>query len=212
MQPMFSALIFISYIISFFHKDINTQIQSKCRYENLSDKFIYEVSAMKKKDENRLVITDLYITIIDKSNNKTVQTIHRFGEDVSNVYAETFTNPIASRSYSTSFKKNIIATDGDYGDIVVVDFNFDGKEDFAVKKDIGREWFYDFYYQNNENKFVLDAFFSKENLGRFPKFDFDNKLVVYGGIVGAGGWWKKFYNYNSKSNRWVLIKSESGRL
>jgi hypothetical protein len=46
----------------------------------------------------------------------------------------------------------------------------------------------------------------------FPKFDFVKKSVVYNGIVGVDGWWKKFYTYNSKSNKWILIKSESGSL
>ena len=209
---MISALVLITYIISLFQKDINSEIQSKCRYENLSGKHIYEISTKKKKSGDRLVITDLYITIINKNNSKIVQTIHRFGEDVSNLFEDTFSNPIASRSYSTGFKKNILATDGDYGDIVVVDFNFDGKEDFAVKKDIGRMWFYDFYFQNNENKFVLDRYLSNENLGMFPKFDFVKKSVVYSGMVGVDRWWKKFYTYNSKLNKWILIKSESGSL
>lgn len=209
---MVIALIFATYVICLFQKDIDTQIQSKCRYENLSDKLIYEIYTKKKKNDNNLVITDLYINIINKNNSKIVQTIHRFGEDVRNLFEETFSNPNASRSYSTGFKKNIVAPDGDYGDIVVADFNFDGKEDFAVKKDIGRMWFYDFYFQNNENKFVLDTFLSQENLGMFPKFDFVKKTIVYSGIVGVDGWWKKFYTYNSKLNKWVLLKSESGSL
>ena len=210
---MISTLILLTYFTAYFEADINSQIQSKCRYENLSEKFIYELSTKKNKEDNRVVITDLYITIINKSNSKVIQTIHRFGEDVTNLFEETFTNSNASRSYLPGFKKNTRVSDEDNedGDIIVVDFNFDGKEDFAVKKDIGRALMYDFYYQNNENKFVLDTYLSKHHSGMFPKFDFVKKSIIYAGFTGVDGWWKNYYNYNSKSNKWVLVKSETGK-
>lgn len=182
--------------------------QNVCVYNNLSDKYIYEILTKKKISGDRTEVTDVYITITAKADLKKIQTIHRFGDEVKNLSKNTFKNPIASRSYVTGFKKNIKAIDGDYGDLIIVDFNFDNREDFAIVKDFGFAYFYDFYYQNENNRFIIDTFFSNHNSGLFPKFDTDKKTMIYSGRNGSLGFWSEYYKFEVPSKKWILEKSE----
>ena len=50
--------------------------------------------------------------------------------------------------------------DNDYGSLIVADFNFDGREDVAIKNDSGGNGgpLYNYYLQNAKGIFVIDDF------------------------------------------------------
>ncbi len=72
-------------------------------------------------------------------------------------------------SYITGKNKERIVTDNDYGELVIADFNFDGREDFAVYNDIGGNGgpMYTYYMQNENEEFRSDAFLS-DTMKYFP--------------------------------------------
>jgi hypothetical protein len=73
------------------------------------------------------------------------------------------------RSYVTGLNKDTMASDSDYGYLVVGDFNFDNMEDLAVvdayRGNSGPTYL--FYLQNGANKFLLDTFLTNE-VAYFP--------------------------------------------
>ena len=207
---MITNLMLFFLLSSSIQSEIPNQEPNKCKYVNLSNKYIYEIISLKKREDDRTLFTDVYINIINKKNSKVIQTIHRSGDEVRMLYEDTFNNTSSSRSYITGFNKSKMINDGDFGDIIILDFNFDGKEDLAIKKDVGRECYYDFYIQKSEKEYILDNFLSNENLGRFPRIDFGKKKMTYAGMMGAGRWWQSEYIYNQKTNKWSLIKTKNG--
>ncbi len=207
---MIINLILFFLLSTSIQSEIQNQEPKKLKYTNLSNKYIYEIISLKKREDERTFFTDVYVNIINKANSKVMYTIHRSGDEVGNLFEDTFNNSSSSRSYITGYNKSKMIVDGDFGDIIILDFNFDGKEDLAIKKDIGRECFYDFYIQKSEKEYMLDNFLSNENLGRFPRIDFVKKKMTYAGVIGAGGWWQSEYIYNQKTNKWSLIKNKNG--
>ena len=209
---MITNLMLFFLLSSSIQSEIPNQEPNKCKYINLSNKYIYEIISLKKREDDRTFFTDVYVNIINKINSKVIQTIHRSGDEVRYLFEDTFNNASSSRSYITGYNKSKMIADGDFGDIIILDFNFDGKEDLAIKKDIGRECFYDFYIQKSEKEYILDNFLSIENLGRFPRIDYGKKKMTYAGIIGAGGWWEAEYIYNQKTKKWSLIKTKNGAI
>lgn len=108
------------------------------------------------------------------------------------------------RSYLTGFneKKDII--DGDKGDLVVSDFNFDGKTDFGLKSDLTNSGVrYDYYIQTSDCNWTLDTFLTN-NFFAFPALDPKTKTVVVTSIVGVGMIHDMKYKFKG-SNNWEMV-------
>ena len=74
------------------------------------------------------------------------------------------------RSYITGLNKNAKALKNDYGDFIVADFNFDGKEDFALKYNANYKSsgpLYAFYIQQADGSFKNNQFLTGK-VGTFP--------------------------------------------
>jgi hypothetical protein len=113
----------------------------------------------------------------------------------------------AVRSYTTQSGQDIDIKDYDYGDLIIADFNFDGKEDFAAKNDSGgnRGPTYNFYLQNSAGSFVPDNFLT-EHMGHFPdRMDKPAKMLV---LESDNGLWhfKTSYRLNTKTGKWQETK------
>ena len=135
-----------------------------CLHKNLSKSFNFNLS-LKRITESDCEIS---LLIIDKKTNKNIQTI-KFSSDF--IFEKDYKDCSTVRSFSTEINKKLVAEDNDYGDFIVADFNFDGKEDFAIKKDSGGNGgpFYFYYLQNKKSKFIIDKFLSEsENVEFFP--------------------------------------------
>ena len=106
----------------------------------------------------------------------------------------------------TDVNKDSENIDNDFGDLVVADFNFDGLEDFAVKRgeggNAGPE--YNFYLQSKDSEFELNRFLSDEMM-YFP-FVIDPKkkrliTLVHGNAYQMS---EKIFELKGKKN-WKVI-------
>jgi hypothetical protein len=109
------------------------------------------------------------------------------------------------RSYATGFNKGNEVVDNDFGDLIIADLNFDGKDDFALKKDSGGNGgpVYNFYVQNN-GKFILDKFLT-EQMEFFPtRINKNNKTLTT--FVHANAYQLGEHTYRFAANKWKETK------
>jgi len=112
------------------------------------------------------------------------------------------------RSYITGRNQNKEVLDYDFGDLIVADLNFDGKEDLAVKYDSGGNGgpMYNFYMQDENGQFKIDNFLT-DSVGSFPRFiSFKSKTIttqIHANVYQEG---KKSFRYDSASKKWKLVR------
>jgi hypothetical protein len=145
------------------------------------------------------------LKIFNKSNGTLVQTIQFDSEFI---YPEVFTRYDFVRSYITGINQKKPAENGNFGDFIVADFNFDNKEDFAVisnSSPIG-ETHYSFYIQDNNGKYVLDKFLTEE-MSIFPdEIDSVNNSLTTIALAGSTGLCKTTYIYDKRKMKWNQMK------
>ena len=111
------------------------------------------------------------------------------------------------KSYETGYNDTMLIMDNDFGNIVVADFNFDGKYDIAIKRAEGGNSgpVYNFYLLQNNGKFKLDTFLS-EKMGYFPD-EFDKKSSTLTTRVHAGACClgETVFKYNKQSQQWRKV-------
>lgn len=196
------AVLILSILL--FNKSVLSQ---ECSYINLSKKYNYKVLAIKSKnDNNDLAISHIRIKIILKANNKTVQLINI---KPGFLFDDVFKNSKVSRSFITGFNKDESIVDGDSGDFIVADFNFDGKEDFAIKDDSGGNGgpTYKYFTINETETFEEDIFLSSE-VSHFPsEINAANKTIVTYVHANAAGYNENIFKFNHTTRTWKLWKS-----
>lgn len=148
---------------------------------------------------------EYYCTILikDKKSNSIIDSIK---QDLSTLLlADTL---IDTRSYITGKDVNKEVQDNFFGRLVVADFNFDNREDFAVMNDVGASTgaIYTYYLQDANHKFKPDIFLS-DTMSFFPdKIDPINKVLVNHVHANAYEMGESTYKLNAKTGRWKLIK------
>ena len=171
-----------------------------CNYSKVSNLFDFNLIVDKMKDKDSEDVSQAYLKIITKDKKETIQTIEFIPESSMMSYE------CSSRSYITGFNKNEEAMDGMYGDLVVADFNFDGKEDFAIARDIGFTEFYNFYLQQN-NHFEISDFLTT-NLRGFPSLDTINKTLTTSNATGVDGLETQVFQFVPEKSTYILIRNE----
>jgi len=117
-----------------------------CRYTKLSEKFDFALAVDVEVDGSGYdIFLKTYVQIISKANGSLLQTIQF------EIGTNTGDYDCIARSYSTGHNMEAESVDGFFGDIVVADLNFDGKEDIAVARGFGYTMFYNFYLQNDKS-------------------------------------------------------------
>jgi len=147
------------------------------------------------------------IIVNKKSSHKTVFIATINSE--SSFFDSTYLNKNV-HSYITGVNRNENVGDNDYGDIIVADFNFDNREDFAAKREEGSACgpMYNFYIQTPDCSFKLDKFLS-DSLIWFPaKFNVREKTLTTLIIAGNNGVLRTTYKYESKKNKWIKISQK----
>lgn len=149
---------------------------------------------------------DLTLYVIDKSNKRAVDTILLntsywfFG-----ILQEQDTTPYRTNVVSSfSTKVNIEGISYEHpADIVIADFNFDGKDDIAIANEIsmsGERYIY--YIQQANQQFVIDTFLT--NLMEFfpEEINSKNRTLITRVHVGAccESVWE--YKLNKKRTKW----------
>lgn len=180
----------------------------KCTHADLSRQFMFQtkISRLKQADStpDSCVVT---ISTIEKLTKKTVQTITY----TSNYFfSDVFQQCNSVRSYSTGKNKNGDVLDNNYGDFVVADFNFDGKDDFAATSDSGGNGgpSYNFCIQNRNGRFILDNYLT-DTMIYFPdKFNKSNKTLTTLVHANSRQMSKTIYQLDSKTNKWRKISRQ----
>lgn len=178
-----------------------------CLHKNLSKEFNFEVKVRKiKKSKEEIDSNAVKIIIYNKITNKKQEL--NFG--ASYLFQKTFIECTKSvRSYSTGINKNAEIVDNDFGDIIIADFNFDNREDFAIKNDSGGNGgpTYNFYIQDANKNFKLDKFLTTQ-MGFFPsKFITKNKRLVTYVHANAYQLSENTFEYNEPLKKWIYKAS-----
>lgn len=177
----------------------------KCLHKNLSEKFDFEIKLTKIKIENEEIDSNsVKIIVLNKISNKKQEI--NYGANY--FFSKTFENCNSVRSYSTGENKNAEILDNDFGYLIIADFNFDKREDFAIINDSGGNGgpTYNFYIQNENEKFILDEFLTTQ-MEFFPTTfkNKSNELITY---VHANAYQlsKNTYKYNITTKKWKFKK------
>jgi hypothetical protein len=179
----------------------------KCFHTNLSKKYNYGTSSVLGKTTEQADdgIFEIRIEIVKKGPDKKRQHIVFFS---GMMHFQPYSDCNAVRSYMTGFNENTDAMDNDYGDFIVADFNFDGKEDLAVKREEGGNGgpLYNYYLQNESGTFVIDIYLS-ETMIFFPtEIDSNKKTLMT--LVHANAYQmnETTYKLNSTTGKWKEVK------
>ena len=171
-----------------------------CFHKNLSKTFNFKIELKRIKADS----CKITLIVIEKKTLKNIQTIKLYSEFI---FENDFKDCATVRSYTNGINKNRISIDNDFGDFIVADFNFDGKEDFAIKKDSGGNGgpVYSYFIQNNNSKFIFDNYLSN-TMEFFPR-KINNTKKTLTTLVHANAYekCKKVYKYNSKTRKWKVI-------
>lgn len=168
-----------------------------CLHKDLSEKYNFETKISKEFNKPNKI--RIIVKVIRKLDNKIVSNI--FFDAKAELLLDTeFKSCNNVRSYVTGKNKNLNVIDNDFGDIIICDFNFDGKEDIAIKSDSGGNGgpMYKYYIQNNKEDFIVDSFLS-ETMSYFP-INVDKKKKRLTTLVHANAYqqYKTVYSIDSK--------------
>lgn len=149
-----------------------------CLHTNLSKEYNFTTNSIRYKTTGKTVIDSCTITVeIVKKGTSHKQAINfSSGWMFDGVYVDCN----AVRSYSTGYNKSAEVSDNDFGDLIVADFNFDGKDDLAVKIDFGGNGgpTYAYYLQDSKGKFIKDKYLT-ETVSFFPDtIDTKKKVLI----------------------------------
>ena len=107
------------------------------------------------------------------------------------------------RSYVTGFHAKTQAADNNFGNLIVTDLNFDGREDFAVKRGSGGNGgpFYDYYIQSRNGKFIRQNFLSDEMVFFPSKINKSRQMLTTYVHAGACALSEHIYQYRVKTQQ-----------
>lgn len=114
-----------------------------------------------------------------------------------------------ARSYTTHVNEKNKALDGDYGDLVVVDLNFDGREDIAIRSEYtnGQGSLYRIYLQGANGRFSevkdMGGMYRKDEGTTFPyEIDAKHKILAFWHRAGATQAVNYYISYIAASKTW----------
>jgi hypothetical protein len=161
----------VIYIIIFNLIFLNQLKAQEHTYNNLSRDFNFEIKISRIparfSEPHSLDSCFVDFKIINKKiKNKIIY--ERFHNEVA-VDKKSFCDSSNVKSYSTEININKPIINNDYGDIIVLDINFDGLEDVAIKRyeRFGALPKYFYYIQSKDERFYLDKFLTYE-MSFFP--------------------------------------------
>ncbi|NHM07502.1 hypothetical protein G4D82_09745 [Flavobacterium sp. CYK-4] len=170
-----------------------------CLHKNLSKDFNFKIELQRIKDAE----CKISLSII----NKHTQAIQSINFDSESIFEKDFKDCSTVRSYTMSIRNKLPGNDNDFGDLIIADYNFDGKEDFAIKKDSGGNGgpLYSYYLQSDNSKFIFNEYLSNQ-VEFFPSI-IDAKKETLTTIVHANAYQdcKTVYKYDSKNKNWKVI-------
>ena len=187
---------YLTLIFFLVHSFVYSQ---NCSYANLSKDFTFEVKVNRMKDS-----CQISVLVFQKKSPEKIQAIS-FTSDY--IFENDFTGCSSVRSYSTHINDKLQDADNDFGNIIVADFDFNGNEDIAIKRNSGGNGgpMYAFYLQKN-GKFIKDVFLTSK-IEFFPShINKSQKTLTTLVHANASQRCKKIYQYYPKNEVWKLVK------
>ncbi len=177
-----------------------------CLHTESSSHFKFETYIERHKNN----LFDSCITIITPilKNDKTHKQKITIKSDY--YFSDVFMNCNNVRSYSTNINDTVTAMDNDYGDFVVADFNFDNRDDFAIKVNSGGNGGpeYDYYLQTPTKNFIRSDYLS-DSMTFFPSdINIENKNLTTLVHADANHLGKHIYHYEEKKQTWIETSHE----
>ncbi|WP_345237366.1 FG-GAP repeat protein [Hymenobacter saemangeumensis] len=176
-----------------------------CTHPDLSNTLVFKTTLRRlKQPDGTLDSCIIRLAISNKLNQKPIQTIS-FSSNF--LFASAFRQCRAVRSYLTGKNQDAPVVDNDYGDLIVADFNFDGREDVAVKNDSGGNGGpqYSYYLQTSSGKFILNKFLTNE-MQFFPcsinKTRRTLTTQVHAGVNGLG---ETVFRLDGATQQWRVV-------
>lgn len=178
----------------------------RCLCTDLSKHFNIDLSFQRIKHGNGYDSCFIHALILNKSSN----IIDSIEFPAIYLFDTVFSNCLSCRSYSTwnNLSKGLI--DGNYGDLIVADFDFDGRDDIAVIHDSGGIGgpTYNFYLQDSNQKFTLNKFLT-DTVEFFPdKIDKQHKILKTSVIISYCDISEMNYLYSQANKSWRRINHD----
>ncbi|MES2064244.1 MAG: hypothetical protein V4456_20145 [Bacteroidota bacterium] len=148
---------------------------------------------------------DVTLIIRDKKSGKLYQKIS-FGANYIN--EDVYKDCTKCRSYITGYHQKSEVLDYDYGDLIIADLNFDGREDIAIKNDSGGNGgpYYNFYLQGVNGQFILSQYLTT-NMQSFPaEINAGSKTLTIQIHANVHQDQRNTFKYNSDNKKWRFIK------
>ncbi|MFL5764425.1 MAG: XAC2610-related protein [Bacteroidia bacterium] len=171
-----------------------------CRHTDLSDEFDIEISATRYQTRELGDSTFVTVTAGDKEGNK---------KAIFGYYSTFFLDTVFEdcnfvRSYSTGKNKDAEVVDNDFGDVVIADLNFDGRDDLALKRELGGNGgpLYYFYIQDKKGDFAEDEYLS-DSVVFFPN-EINEKKKMITTLVHASAYSVRETKYSYRNNKWIV--------
>lgn len=192
------------WLILFLNSIIFSAFGQRCTHTELSKTYNFQTQIKRIKQEENADSCIIKIIVSSKMTNKIVKTIQ-----ITSTFLlddSSFVNCNKVRSYTTGVNGRMLIEDWDYGDLIVADFNFDNREDFAVKREVGGNGgpAYNYYIQNTDSTFVFNKFLS-ETLDCFPTyFNKNNKTLTLICRSTSVSDIETIYKFDTLKNIWTL--------
>jgi hypothetical protein len=176
-----------------------------CIDKNLSKKFNFNIY-LKSLDEKEFGKANVVLAIFDKATNDELQIIRIESEFI--FKSKSFIDCSNNVNYLDNVNNKKKIQDNDFGDFIIADFNFDGKEDIALKHEEGGNGgpLYNFYLQDDSGRFERNKYLSGEMM-YFPHI-IDSKnmeLRVYLRMDSTTDQ-ETVYAYINSSKTWKIIE------
>lgn len=170
-------------------------------YKNLSRVYDYKIDLRYKKRSDGYYEKSLTVTLYDKSGN--------FKTRIENVEFDSWKDIDHFRVGSKiSGVDNHGDEIGDSEDFIVADFNFDGREDFAIKNNVGgnRGALFSFYIQNQNGTYKLDQYLTDKVLF-LPDLDKESKSLITWTYQQLGLYtYLNYFRQNKSLGTWEFYK------
>ncbi|TDP59381.1 XAC2610-related protein [Flavobacterium dankookense] len=179
-----------------------------CLEFDLSKTYDFDIMLVSKDDKD-LGKAEIIIGIHDKIKLKKIQRIKIESEFI--LKSKSFKECLNNKKYSAN--EFLKSNENDFGDLIVTDLNFDGKEDIAIKREEGGNGgpIYNFYIQNENQQFVLDKYLSHQML-YFPDYiDSEKKTLHVYVRVNSLSEEGITYSYSEITKKWNVEKKVTYR-
>ena len=187
-----------------FHDSKRTTQSNNCFQDEISNQF--DIHVFFKRNVDTITSNQectIKVKFYDKISGNQMDSVIIESDFI---YSFMFLSCNSMTSYSTGYNSTRNPIDNFFGDIVVSDFNFDGKDDIAIIKNGGGNSGPDYaYFIQKANLTFDEEKFLTDKMGIFPSnIDKTNKTLTTLGHAGACFIGERIFQLDEESNNWKI--------